>query len=124
MRRAIYKIAKTSIGGIFLGWIFAYFTFVIPGERLAETETLLAFHHPSPSFPLHILIVPRERYKSLMDLPTSEAGLFADLLSMVKELIQRFDLVSGGYHLVVNGGKAQEVEHLHFHLYSEDKSQS
>ena len=31
-----------------------------------------------------------------------------------------FNLESKGYRLIVNGGNAQEVDHLHFHLISDD----
>ncbi|MEZ4510613.1 MAG: hypothetical protein R3C62_01950 [Chloroflexota bacterium] len=34
-------------------------SFLIPVQRLRETATLLAFHHPKPSYPLHILLVPK-----------------------------------------------------------------
>ena len=120
MSRLLYQFAKTGIGGLILGWVFAYFSFAIPSERLAETDSLIAFHHPSPSYPLHILIVPKGKYKSILDLPPNDPTFLIDLLSVVKKLVQRFNLESKSYRLVVNGGEAQEVNHLHCHLYSDD----
>lgn len=120
MNRIFYSIAKTWIGGIFLHWIFAFFSFVIPGEKLIETDKVLAFHHPSPSYPLHILIVPKAKYRSLNDLPTVDNKFESDLFLTVNKLVQRFDLERYGYRLIANGGTAQEVDHLHFHLISDD----
>lgn len=119
MKRFLYSIAKTGIGSLVLHWIFAYFSFAIPGEKLIETDILIAFHHPSPSYPLHILIVPRTRYRSLMDLPSDDSSFESELFSAVKELVGRFGLEEAGYRFIANGGNAQEVDHLHFHLVSD-----
>lgn len=120
MNRFLYSIAKTWIGGLFLHWIIAFFSFVIPGEKLIETDTLLAFYHPSPSYPLHILIVPKAKYRSIIELPSEDSVFESSLFKAVKELVQRFGLEAKGYRLIANGGNAQEVDHLHFHLISDD----
>lgn len=115
----LYSIAKTWIGGLLLHWIIAHFSFVIPGEKLIDTDTLLAFHHPSPSYPLHILIVPKSKRRSLKDLPTADLVFEFSLFQAVNELVQQFSLDDYGYRLIANGGSAQEVDHLHFHLVSD-----
>jgi histidine triad (HIT) family protein len=124
VRKFLYSIAKTEFGGMLLHWIFAYFSAAVPGEKLADTDSLLAFPHPSPSYPLHILIVPKEKFSSLKDLPSDEGTFEADLFSTVNDLVEKFSLEEGGYRLIVNGGSAQEVNHLHFHLISEDYEKS
>lgn len=120
MNRFLYSIAKTWIGGLLLHWIIAFFSFAIPGEKLIETDSLVAFYHPSPSYPLHILIMPKARYKSLNDLPSDDHVFESGLFVSVNELVQRFGLESCGYRLITNGGSSQEVDHLHFHLISDD----
>ena len=119
MNRFLFSLAKTWIGGVFIHWIFAYFSFVIPGEKLIETDTLIAFHHPSPSYPLHVLIVPKAKYRSLQDLPSDDQVFETGLFTAVKELVQRLRLDEFGYRLIANGGSAQDVDHLHFHLVSD-----
>ncbi len=119
MSRLLYILAKTWLGGILLHLTFAYFSFAIPGKPLVETDSLLAFHHPSPSYPTHILIVPKGKYRSLIDLPSEDQIFINDLFRVVKSLVIDLDMESKGYRLVVNGGHAQEVNHLHFHLISE-----
>jgi histidine triad (HIT) family protein len=120
MIRLLYSIVKTWFGGLILHWIFAYFSFFIPGKRLVETDSVLAFHHPSPSYPLHILIVPKSKYSSLVDLPSNDHIFEVELFSVINDLVKMFNLESKGYRLIVNGGNAQEVDHLHFHLTSDD----
>ncbi len=95
-------------------------SFTIPVKRLRETETLMAFHHPQPSHPLHILLVPKRPYASLMELSPDDAGFLKDLFATVQDLVREFDLTRGGYRLVANGGTYQDVPHLHFHLIAEE----
>jgi len=120
MKRFLYSFAKTWLGGILLHWAVAHFTFLIPGKKVVETDTLLAFHHPNPSYPLHILIVPKRNYRSLTDLPSQDLAFESDLFRAVRRLVQHFELKDSSYRLVANGGQAQEVDHLHFHLISEN----
>ncbi len=102
-----------------LHWIIAYFSFAIPGEKLIETDSVLAFHHPAPSYPLHILILPKGKFRSLKDLPSTDLKFESGLFIAVKELVKLFNLDVVGYRLIANGGSNQEVDHLHFHLVSD-----
>jgi histidine triad (HIT) family protein len=120
MTHFLYSIAKTWLGGLLLHWVFAHFSFAIPGEKLIETDSVLAFHHPAPSYPLHILIVPKARVRSLKDLPTADHQFESGLFQAVDVLVQKFNLDGFNYRLIANGGSAQEVDHLHFHLISDD----
>ena len=40
--------------------MFAHMSFALPVNRLIETETLIAFRHPTPAWAVHILIVPKK----------------------------------------------------------------
>lgn len=90
-------------------------SFAIPVERLRETETLLAFHHPKPSYPLHIVLLPKQAVPSLMDLDPNSAFL-SDLFATVQLLVTELQLPA--YRLIVNGGEYQDFPQLHFHLIS------
>src|SRR5574341_1038590 len=99
--------------------MFAYMSFAIPVKRLRETSTLLAFYHPQPSYPFHILIVPRRSIARLVDLTPADADFMADLFQTVAALVEEFHLADAGYRLIANGGAYQDVPQLHFHLISE-----
>jgi histidine triad (HIT) family protein len=94
-------------------------SFVIPVHRIKETAALVAFYHPSPSYPVHILIVPKKAIPSLSDLSHLDGNLMLELFSTVKDLVEELDLEEAGYRLIANGGAYQEVPQLHFHLVSE-----
>jgi len=104
-----------------IGWIFAHMSFLIPVTRLRETSNLLAFHHPSPSYKFHVLIVPKRQVESLAKLDPADTAFLTDLFSTVQSLVDEFHLQA--YRLIVNGGEYQDFPHLHFHLISEEKTE-
>jgi histidine triad (HIT) family protein len=118
MKKLLYSIAKTSLGGSLVGWAIRNMPFVIPADRLYETDTLLAFNHPAPSYSTHILIVPKKNYSSLLDLDPGDAAFLKDLIECTQDLVRELKLETEGYRLIVNGGSVQDVMHLHFHLVS------
>ncbi len=90
----------------------------LSANYIFQSETIVAFNHPHPSYPIHVLIVPKQPLKSLMDISEEKAGLMADVLQAAQSLIRQLHLDEYGYRLIVNGGNYQEVEMLHFHLIS------
>ncbi len=100
-----------------IGWIFAHMSFVLPLKRLRDSPNLLAFQHPSPSYKFHVLIVPKRRAKSLVELDPQDTAFLTDLYSTTQSLVKEFDLKA--YRLIVNGGEYQDFPHLHFHLVAD-----
>ena len=92
-------------------------SFAIPVKRLRETETLLAFHHPKPAYPFHVLLVPKKAVLSLKELDSADTAFLIDLYSTVQNLVNEFQLPA--YRLIVNGGEFQDFPQLHFHLISD-----
>jgi histidine triad (HIT) family protein len=92
-------------------------SFAIPVKRLRETETLLAFQHPKPSYPYHVLIVPKQAVATLLELDPHNSAFLTDLYATVQSLVTEFHLPV--YRLIVNGGEYQDFPQLHFHLISE-----
>lgn len=117
--RFLFYLARTAAGRLCISWIFVHMNFAIPVKRLRETETLLAFHHPRPSYALHILIVPKRALSGLADLTPADADFTADLFQTAQSLVVQFNLDQVGYRLITNGGRYQDIPHLHFHLISE-----
>ena len=59
-----------------------------------------------------------------MDLSEEDNILLFDLVRTIQLIVKRFSLEPGGYRLIVNGGNYQKIPQLHFHLISENFSQS
>ena len=115
-RRVLLWFARTHLASTLIRLGFAYMSFAIPVQRLRETDTLLAFYHPSPSYPVHILLVSKRAYRSLLEVPTADGDFLRDLLAAVQSLVRELGLEERGYRLIANGGPNQDVPVLHFHL--------
>lgn len=116
------RLARSPAGHLITGLLFTHFSFLLPVKRLRETETLVAFHHPRPVYPVHILLVPKRPLDSLVALSTADTDFMQDLFRVVKGLVQELELDPAGYRLIANGGAYQDVPHLHFHLVSGSES--
>ena len=99
-----------------IGWIFEHMSFAIPVKRLRETATLMAFYHPKPAYPFHVLLLPKKAVPSLKALDLADTAFLADLYATVQSLVAEFQLPA--YRLIVNGGEYQDFPQLHFHLIS------
>ena len=110
MRRLLWLFAP------WIGWMFAHMSFALPVKRLHETNTLMAFYHPMPSYPFHVLLVPKKAVASLIEFDSTDALFLTDLYSTVQNIVNEFQLPA--YRLIVNGGEFQDFPQLHFHLIS------
>ena len=103
-----------------IGSIFENMSFVIHVKRFRETKTLMAFHHPKPSYSFHILLVPKKAVASLKEFDSTDTSFLSDLYATVQSLVDEFQLAA--YRLIVNGGEYQDFPQLHFHLVSPSPS--
>ncbi|WP_435183069.1 HIT family protein [Halobellus sp. EA9] len=89
----------------------------IPGRIVYETETVAAFLDANPLAPGHTLVVPKEPYERLDELPDDVA---ADVWAAVQELTPRIEgaVDADATTVGVNNGPAagQEVPHVHVHV--------
>ena len=88
----------------------------IPKEFRFESDTLVAFDDINPSADVHILIMPKRHISGMGEIGEGEEKLLREVFEVVRELVKEKNLENDLYRVVVNGGKAQHVPHLHFHL--------
>lgn len=89
----------------------------IPGEILAETDTLFAIRDIAPQAPVHLLVIPKTaEYRDVAELAAGDPGLLAELVAFAKELAAAH--ADGDFRLVFNTGSSagQTVFHVHAHL--------
>jgi histidine triad (HIT) family protein len=118
LNRGLLAAAKSPATRQIIGWVFANMSFALPVNRLRETEWLIAFHHPRPSYPIHILLVPKKAIASLAELGSDDAEFLTNLFTTIQDLVAELNMEEPGYRLIANGGDYQEVPQLHFHLVS------
>jgi len=86
-----------------------------PAFMVLEDERSAAFLDQRPLFPGHCLLIPRDHYETLTDLPPELVGpLFqnARLLARAVEV----GLGAEGSFVAINNRVSQSVPHLHIHI--------
>jgi histidine triad (HIT) family protein len=87
----------------------------VPAPVVFRDERFVAFLDHRPLFPGHCLLIPREHYETLPDLPVEDTG---PLFEVARRLCQAVEQATGahGSFLAVNNRVSQSVPHLHVHI--------
>jgi len=90
----------------------------IPAKVVYEDEMILAFEDIHPKAPTHVLIIPKEHYASLNDVPEDKGDLLAHILIKARQIARDKGIAESGYRIVLNTARdsGQDVFHIHFHL--------
>ena len=97
-------------------WMFSHTPWMIPIKPLRETASWMAICHPSPSYPVHIVILPKKPWKDWLALEVDDPEVMREFVTLTQSMIHDFELTPAGYRLIMNGGANQTFPHLHFHL--------
>jgi histidine triad (HIT) family protein len=92
----------------------------IPCKKVYEDDHALAFHDINPQAPVHVLVIPKGRFVSMVDFATSaSAEQQAGFLRAVGKTAAALGLDEGGYRILANHGANahQEVPHFHVHIF-------
>ena len=89
----------------------------IPSTRVFENDTCLAFMDIGPISPGHTLLIPKNHYEAIHELPADEA---AHVLRHVPALARAVREAAGaeGLNVLQNNGACagQAVAHMHIHF--------
>ena len=89
----------------------------LPAAVVYENESLVAFLDINPLSEGHLLVIPRQHYTAVVDMPSAECGtLFSSIPVLGRALVE----VTGaeGFNVLLNNGvvAGQVVQHVHCHL--------
>ncbi len=93
-------------------------THQIPARIAFENDRLIAFHDLFPQAPLHVLVIPKQHYATLNDVPAADSALLGEMLATATQLAGELGVADSGYRVVMNcnGDGGQSVYHIHLHL--------
>lgn len=87
-----------------------------PVEVVEETETVLAFRHTRPFWPVHVVVIPKKHISSLLTI--EDNTLLIELLEVVKQVAADVVDKYSAARVLTNLGEYQDSKHLHFHVIS------
>ncbi len=90
-------------------------------QKAMETSNVLAFHHTRPSYPVHIVVIPKQHINSLIALDDTNNDLLLEMMNVIKQVAQDVLSEYGACRVVTNLGDYQDSEHLHWHVVSGER---
>ncbi len=90
----------------------------VPLQKEYESDTVLAFHHTRPSFPVHIIVIPKRHISSLLTLGPDDEATLLEMIDVIKEVATKVEKQHGAARVLTNVGEYQDSKHLHFHVTS------
>ena len=90
----------------------------IPSNIVYEDDEILALRDINPVAPVHILVIPKKHFDSVLDLNGEDEALVGKIYSVINNIAKQEGIDKSGFRIVVNCGEdgGQEVKHLHFHI--------
>ena len=80
-----------------------------------EDEISAAFLDYRPLFPGHVLLIPKEHYETLADLPAAVVGPFFSNAQLLARAVEAAMEAEGSF-VAINNRVSQSVPHLHVHI--------
>lgn len=96
----------------------------ISANIVFENEHVLAFEDIHPIKAIHILVIPKGKYRSIIDF--SNQANDAEISALIRALgviANKMKIAQSGFSIMTNSGHngGQTVPHLHFHLLGGEK---
>ncbi len=87
----------------------------VPAEIVYEDENVIAFLDISPAAKGHTLVVPKEHFEDLTNVPEE---IVSKVIRVVKRVTKALKSFNDGVNVLQNNGKAagQLIPHIHFHI--------
>jgi len=95
----------------------------IPVKLILDTAKSMAFLDAFPLTKGHCLVIPKNHYEKLQDVPYDEN---IDLFEAVRKVTAKIDTLTNACLLAIHNGKesGQEVPHVHVHVIPRNKNDS
>lgn len=90
----------------------------IPADIVYEDEDVLAFRDINPQAPVHVLVIPKQKWVSFRNLQDLDPLVVGRYLTKVSLVASQLELDGSGYRVVFNHGQdgQQSVDYIHAHI--------
>jgi len=88
----------------------------IKSQKVYEDEEILAFLDINPVNKGHVLVIPKDHYENIFDIPKEKLAKVMEVVQKVAIALKKMG--ADGVNIISNNGKAadQHVFHLHVHV--------
>lgn len=119
LKKLLFKVAKGPFMGKIVGNAFRYCSWAIPVKKVYSSKEIIAFYHPKPSYENHMIISPKRAVKNLQEMASDSLNqYFVKIWESTKDICAMHPEYNDAFVIVANGGKRQEVQQVHFHMFT------
>ncbi|WP_343188068.1 HIT domain-containing protein [Buchnera aphidicola (Ceratoglyphina bambusae)] len=95
----------------------------IPSKIIYQDKKITMFEDINPKSPIHILIVPNQKIKSINKINKNNKNIIGYMIYKSVRIAKKMKFAEDGYRLVINCNKngGQIVPHLHIHMLAGKK---
>ena len=87
----------------------------LPAKIFYETDDVIVIADHRPQRPVHLLLITKAEYPDFQRTPPEALALLCETAKVVAEKLG----IPDHYQLAINNGLGQEVDHIHFHFFSD-----
>lgn len=89
----------------------------IPTNMVYEDDYVAAFKDLNPQAPVHILVVPKKHYDSVLQVEEAD-NIISKIYAAINKIAKQEHFDKDGFRVINNCGKdaGQTVMHMHFHI--------
>ena len=89
----------------------------LPSSKIYEDEDTLAFLDLFPVNKGHSLVIPKEHYETIFDVPTESLAKISSVMKNVADAVKK-GVNADGISIAQSNGKdaGQVIPHIHFHI--------
>ena len=90
----------------------------MPCSKVYEDDKVLAFNDIDPQAPVHVLVIPKKHYESILDIKDDEMDIVAHIHKIINKIAKEKGIDKTGFRIVNNCGEDanQVVKHIHYHI--------
>jgi len=86
-------------------------------EKIWEDERVLAFHHPKPTAEIHVVVIPKEHIKSILEPEALNGELLSSMVLAIQNTASKLELDQNGFYVRTNAATDGVTPHMHWHIY-------
>ena len=117
--KILFHVAKSPFMGMAVGFAFRYFSWAIPVRKVYRSKEIIAFVHPNPCYANHSILSPKRAVRNLLHMASGDLSKYFLAIWQAAQAIGTTQTeYREGFTLVANGGRKQEVQQVHFHMFS------
>lgn len=89
----------------------------IDSDIIYETEFVIVIKDINPQAPIHFLVIPKKKFKTISDIPPADFFYLSKLFETIQHLSKTIPQADQ-YKIIINNGEkaGQCVFHLHIHF--------